>query len=97
MAFNSAISSVISSSNRNTNERLHQIFREVEFQQMMFRDIIKGLKGQTKEARDEAKSERARCERYMEEREELKAALARAEAAAMEARRRQQQQANVQK
>ena len=50
MAFNSAISSVILSSNRNTNERLHQIFREVEFQQMMFRDIIKGLKGQTKEA-----------------------------------------------
>ena len=77
---------------RNPNDRLQKVFKELEFQVMMYRDAIKGLKGQVKEARDVAKSERSRAERYWEEREELKGALARAEAAAAEARRLQQQQ-----
>ena len=60
MVLKSAILSVISSSNRNPNDRLQKVFKEVEYQQMMYRDIIKGLKGQTKEARDVAETERAR-------------------------------------
>ena len=80
---------------RNPNDRLQKVFKELEFQVMMYRDAIKGLKGQVKETRDFAKSERSRAERYWEEREELKGALARAEAAAAEARRLQQQQQMV--
>ena len=45
---------------RNTNDRLQEVFKKVEFQEMMYRHLIQGLKGQVKEARDTAKSERAR-------------------------------------
>ena len=65
---------------------------------MMYRHLVQGLKGQVKEARDMAGKEYAKAERYRTEREELKAALVRAEAAAAEAQQRllqrEQQQAS---
>ena len=41
-------------------DRLQEVFKKVEFQQMMYRHLIQGLKGQVKDARDMAKNERAR-------------------------------------
>ena len=46
--------------NRDQSEKLHQLFKQIEFQTMMYIDLIKMLKAKKKEAIELAKSERDR-------------------------------------
>ena len=74
---------------RDHSEKLHQLFRLLEFQTMMYIDLVKRLKEQRNEAIKFVKSERDRAERYKRDCDELKTALLRAEAATVDAHQRQ--------